>query len=283
MKVGFVGLGIMGAPMAGNVLRKGFSVRAYDIEPEKRADLQAAGAEAVEGVADLARWADMIILMLPGPKEISVTALEVKQHARPGTIVVDMSTSDPELDREMESALGEKGIFWLDAPVSRGVPAAIKGELLAMVGGKEEAFQVVRPVLEAMASDIVHVGPAGSGHAMKLLNNLKIMAEVALIAEVMALGVRSGIAAETVNKVLAGSSADSFLWRYQVPRMVAGNFVPGFSIDHGHKDLTLASQWAERLGMSLTMGSAAKDLFEIARRLGYGASDTAALVKVRGT
>jgi 3-hydroxyisobutyrate dehydrogenase-like beta-hydroxyacid dehydrogenase len=149
-----------------------------------------------------------------------------------------------------------------------------------MVGGDAAILETVRPLLAAMATDIVHVGPVGSGHVMKLLNNLKIMAEVALMAEVVRLGVRSGIPAATVDEVLRNSSADSFMWRYQVPRMVTGNFVPGFSIDHGHKDLTLASNWADHLDMKLTMGSAAKDLFERAQRLGHGAEDTAVLVKI---
>jgi 3-hydroxyisobutyrate dehydrogenase-like beta-hydroxyacid dehydrogenase len=280
VKVGFVGLGVMGQPMASNVLRKGFTLRVYDTDPEKRNILQAAGAEAVERVAELAAWADVIIFMLPGPKEIKATALVVKEHARPGTIVVDMSTSDPALDLEMETFLGKKGIRWLDAPVSRAVPAAVQGVLLTMVGGDAATLETVRPVLAAMAKDIVHIGPVGSGHVMKLLNNLKIMAEVALIAEVVALGVRSGIAAETVDAVLTGSSAESFMWRYQLPRMIKGNFVPGFSIDHGHKDLTLASDWADRLGINLPMGSAAKDLFELAQQRGHGAQDTAVLVKI---
>lgn len=282
MKVGFVGLGVMGGPMACNVVRKGFVVRAYDIDAKKREPVEAAGAEAVERVADIADWADAIIFMLPGPKEIKATALEIKACARAGTIVVDMSTSDPALDREMAVSLGEKGMFWLDAPVSRAVPAAISGTLLTMVGGDAETLTAVRPVLAAMATDIVHVGPVGSGHVMKLLNNLKIMAEVALMAEVINLGIRSGIPAETVDKVLSNSSADSFMWRYQVPRMVAGNFVPGFSIDAGRKDLKLASSWAEHLGIKLTMGSAATHLFEQAHRLGYGADDTAVLVNVQG-
>ena len=132
-----------------------------------------------------------------------------------------------------------------------------------------------------MATDIVHIGPVGSGHVMKLLNNLKIMAEVALMAEVVKLGIQSGIPAGTIDKVLRTSSADSFMWRYQVPRMSSGNFVPGFSIDHGHKDLTLASHWAEHIGMKLTMGTAAIGLFELAQRLGHGAEDTAVLVKVQ--
>jgi 3-hydroxyisobutyrate dehydrogenase-like beta-hydroxyacid dehydrogenase len=282
VKVGFVGLGIMGGPMACNVLRKGFALRAYDTDPEKRKILQVAGAEVVGRVAELAGWADVIIFMLPGPKEIKATALEVKQYARSGAIVVDMSTSDPALDREMERTLGEKGILWLDAPVSRGPPAAVEGVLLTMVGGEAAALQTVRSVLAAMAKDIVHVGPVGSGHVMKLLNNLKIMAEMAVIAEVVELGVRSGLPAATVDKVLTTSSADSFMWRYHVPRMLTGNFVPGFSIDHGHKDLTLAIQWADRLGMNLTMGSAAKNLFELAQQLGHGAKDTAVLVKIHG-
>ena len=280
MKVGFVGLGVMGGPMACNVVRKGFALRAYDTDPEKRKVLQAAGAEVVERVAELAGWADVIIFMLPGPKQIRTTALEVKEHARPGTIVLDMSTSDPVLDREMAAVLGEKGIRWIDAPVSRAVPAAVDGTLLTMVGGDAATLETVRPLLAAMATDIVHVGPVGSGHVMKLLNNLKIMAEVALMAEVVRLGVRSGIPAATVDEVLRNSSADSFMWRYQVPRMITGNFVPGFSIDHGHKDLTLASEWADHLDMKLPMGSAAKDLFERAQRLGHGADDTAVLVKI---
>jgi 3-hydroxyisobutyrate dehydrogenase-like beta-hydroxyacid dehydrogenase len=113
---------------------------------------------------------------------------------------------------------------------------------------------------------------------MKLLNNLKIMAEVALIAEVVALGVRGGIPAGVINEVLAQSSADSFMWRYQVPRMVAGDFTPGFSVDHGHKDLSLAEAWAGRLGMPLPIGDAARAVFAAAQQQGRGALDTAALV-----
>ncbi len=280
MKVGFVGLGIMGAPMARNLLRKGFRLRAYDIDPAKRKALHDAGAQAVDEVAGLAGWADVVVLMLPGPKEIKATALQLREHARRGAVVLDMSTSDPGLDQEMARTLADKGVAWLDAPVSRAVPAAVEGKLLAMVGGDAQVLESGRPVLAAMASDIVHVGPSGCGHAMKLLNNLKIMAEVALMAEVVALGVRSGIPAQTVDKVLASSSADSFMWRYQVPRMVRGDFVPGFSIDHGHKDLTLARLWAERLKTSLAMGPAAIGMFETAQRLGYGALDTAALVNL---
>jgi len=280
MKVGFVGLGVMGGPMASNVVRKGFAVRAYDINVEKRNALRVAGAEPVDRVTELAAWADVIIFMLPGPKQIRESALEVKATAQPGTIIVDMSTSDPTLDREMAEALGEKNILWLDAPVSRAVPAAVAGTLLTMVGGEASTLERVRTVLAAMATDIVHIGPVGAGHVMKLLNNLKIMAEVALMAEVVKLGIRSGIPADTIDKVLRTSSADSFMWRYQVPRMSSSNFVPGFSIDHGHKDLALARHWAEHVGMKLTMGSTAIGLFELAQRLGHGAEDTAVLVKV---
>jgi 3-hydroxyisobutyrate dehydrogenase-like beta-hydroxyacid dehydrogenase len=283
MKVGFVGLGVMGGPMACNIVRRGFTLRAYDTDPEKRRALQVAGAETVQDVAELAGWADAIIFMLPGPKQIRATALEVKEYARPGAIVLDMSTSDPALDQEMATALGAKGIRWIDAPVSRAVPAAVDGTLLTMVGGDPAVLETVRPLLSAMATDIVHVGPVGSGHVMKLLNNLKIMAEVALMAEVVKLGVRSGIPAATVDKILRSSSADSFMWRYQVPRMVTSNFVPGFSVDHGYKDLTLADEWAKHLDMKLTMGSAAKGLFERAQHLGYGAEDTAVLVKIFDT
>ncbi len=282
MNVGFVGLGVMGAPMARNVLRKGFSLRVFDIDAAKRQALAADGAVAAAGVADLAAWADVIVLMLPGPQEIRAVALQVAESARRGTVIVDMSTSDPALDQEMTAALGKRGIGWLDAPVTRAVPAAVAGTLMTMVGGDARVLEQCRPVLAAMASDIVHVGPPGSGHAMKLLNNLKIMAEVALIAEVVALGVRGGIPAGVVNEVLAQSSADSFMWRYQVPRMVAENFTPGFSVDHGHKDLSLAATWGQQLGISLPIGKAALAVFEAAQRDGCGALDTAMLVKLYG-
>jgi len=282
MNVGFVGLGVMGAPMARNVLRKGFPLRVFDIDVTKRQGLSADGAVAVAGIADLAAWADAIILMLPGPQEIRAVALQVAESARRGAAIVDMSTSDPALDQEMSAALGERGVGWLDAPVTRAVPAAIAGTLMAMVGGDAQVLEKCRPVLAAMASDIVHVGPSGSGHAMKLLNNLKIMAEVALMAEVVALGARGGIPAGVVNEVLGQSSADSFMWRYQVPRMVAENFTPGFSVDHGHKDLSLAAGWARRLGASLPMGDAALAVFEAGQRDGRGALDTAVLVKLYG-
>lgn len=282
MNVGFVGLGVMGAPMARNVLRKGFPLRVFDIDATKRQALEADGAVAVAGIPGLATWADVIILMLPGPQEIRSVALRVAETARRGTVILDMSTSDPALDGEMAAALGERGIRWLDAPVSRAVPAAVAGTLLTMVGGDAQVLEQCRPVLSAMASDIVQVGPTGAGHAMKLLNNLKIMAEVALIAEVVALGVRGGIPARVIHEILTKSSAESFMWRYQVPRMVQEDFTPGFSIDHGHKDLSLATAWAEHLAMRLPIGDAALAVFAAAQQQGRGALDTAALVTLCG-
>lgn len=277
--VAFIGLGVMGGRMAPNVARGGFTLRLHDTDPDALARVAAAsGGHAAASAADAARGASFVVLMLPGPPQIRAVVDEVVPVLDRGATIIDMSTSAPDLDVALATELAPVGIGWVDAPVSRGMQAATDGQLLTMVGGDEAVVERLRSLLETMCSEIVACGTVGGGHKVKLLNELKIMVEAALLAEVYATGVRGGLEGAFIDDVVGRTSARSFMWDYQVWRMVREDYRPGFSIDHGWKDLDLALTWARSVGLELPLGSAAIAAYERAQRSGLGRLDTAALV-----
>jgi 4-hydroxybutyrate dehydrogenase/sulfolactaldehyde 3-reductase len=278
MKVGFIGVGVMGEPMATNLLKGGFEVAVRDVAEAPVGRLVAQGATEPASVAELALESDVVILMLPSPKVV----LEVGQEllAQPGRVqvLIDMSTSDPAVDEQLHAIASAAGVGFLDAPVSRAVQAAWDGTLLIMVGGDAAHLELARPVLEAMGTDIHHCGGVGAGHKLKLLNNLKIMAEIDLIAEVLRLAERDGLDLPVVERILASSSAHSFMWDYQAGRMVRGDFTPGFSVSMGLKDLTVGLAWAQRIGVRMPISEQARDDFARGVEQELGPKDTASLV-----
>lgn len=278
MKIGIAGVGVMGRPMAVNILAAGFELWAYDPDEEAVAYLVDRGAHGADSVDVLSRAVDVAILMLPSLDVIREVGSEILHAEASVHTLIDMSTSDPAVDEELAEQASAVGISYLDAPVSRAVQAAWDGNLLILVGGDEETLSRCRPVFEAVGSDIEHCGPVGSGHKMKLLNNLKIMAEVDLITEIMRLARKAGMDLDVVNAVIGKSSAQSFMWDYQAPRMVSGDYTPGFSIKMGHKDLSLGVGWAEREGLRLPLATTSMETFARGVERGFGDLDTAALV-----
>lgn len=276
-RVGFIGLGAMGEPMARNVLKRGFPLVVHDVRPEPVAALTAAGARAVASPRGVAEAADVIVTMLPGREEVTGVYLGpggVVEGARAGQIAVDMSTIPPMTTREVGAALAARGVRMLDAPVARTREAAVAGTLSIMVGGERQAFEECRDLLGAMGTDVSHCGALGAGEVVKLVNNLVLFANVAALAEGLVLGARAGVDPGTLVDVLGRGSADSFALRNHVAKNVLrGDFGEGrFSVDYALKDLRYARDLAESLSVPLFQSAATQQLYGLAKARGRGRS-----------
>ncbi|SFA90388.1 2-hydroxy-3-oxopropionate reductase [Amycolatopsis marina] len=281
--LGFIGLGIMGGPMSGHLAAAGHTVRGYDVHPEAIAKLTAAGGIAATGIADAAADADVVITMLPNHPQVEDVVLGpdgVLAAARPGTLLVDMSTIRPETSVEVASAAAEKGIRVLDAPVSGGQAGAEQAALSIMVGGEEADFAAARPLLEAVGRTIVHVGPHGAGQVVKAANQLVVGGIYGLVAEAIVLMEASGVDAKTGLDVLAGGLAANRILELKRESMVAREFRPGFRIDLHHKDMGIALAAARQADVSLPLTGLVAQLVAAGRSMGYGDLDHSALLKV---
>lgn len=240
MKIGFIGLGIMGRPMAKNLLKAGYSLTVYDYNLDAVNDLVEAGANRADSSAELAAKADLVMTMLPNSPHVKAAVLNaggVKDAARPGTIFVDMSSINPIASREIAQALAEKGIEMLDAPVSGGEPKAVDGTLSFMVGGKREIFDKVRPILEKMGASVVLCGSIGAGNVTKLCNQIVVAANIAGLAEALMLGQKAGVDPQVIFQAIRGGLAGSTVMEAKAAMMIQRNFKPGFRIDLHIKDL----------------------------------------------
>lgn len=274
-KIGFIGLGIMGKPMAKNLLRAGYPLVVYDVVPGPVAELAAAGAQAGASCADVAAQSEVVITMLPNSPEVREAVLGpggVLEGASPGTIVVDMSSIAPLASRELAARLAERGVAMLDAPVSGGEPKAIEGTLAIMVGGPEPVFEEVKEILSKLGASVTHVGEIGSGNVAKLANQVIVGCNIAALGEAMVLATRAGVDPARVFQAIRGGLAGSTVMEAKMPLMLARNFKPGFRIELHIKDLTNAIETAgslevpsplseQVLGMmrSLAAGGHAKD------------------------
>ncbi len=279
--LGFIGLGAMGMPMARNLLRKGFRVTVVrHRDPDAPAALAALGAGVVASPVELDGRADVVILMLPTSREVEEVVLGAGGLAgvlRPVQTIVDMGTSDPASTRRIAAALATRGVAFIDAPVTGGVGGAEAGTLTIMAGGPPDAVERVRPVLAALGTLVVRVGESGSGHVVKLLNNLIALSTSALIAEALALAERSGVARSTVFEVLEHGSANSTTLRGVAARLREGRFEPGFKLALARKDLRLAEALAEATGTRLEVTTAARAVYDRACSAGMGDLDVAAI------
>lgn len=283
--VGFIGLGAMGAPMASNLLRRGFGLVVHDVRPAAMEALLAQGARAAGSPRAVAGGSDVVITMLPGAPQVEAVLLGpegVVEGLRPGQIVIDMSTVNPDVTRRAGERIAECGGRLIDAPVARTREAAVDGTLSIMVGGDRATFEEVRELLEAMGTDMAYCGGLGAGETVKLVNNLVLFGTVAALVEGLALGVKAGVDAATLVEVLERGSADSFALRNHVRKSVlAGDFAPGrFSVDYALKDMREALQLAESLAVPMPQLSAAKMLYEMSRAAGCGREYHPAVCKV---
>ncbi len=284
MRVGFIGLGIMGLPMARNVLRAGHALTIYARRPERVRELVAEGAQLVATPAEVGRAAEVIITMLPNAPEVEEVVLGpggVLEGAAKGAIIADMSTIAPAASRRLAEACAACGVAFLDAPVSGGSIGAERGTLTIMAGGDEEAFARCQPVFAAMgrAENIFHVGPSGTGEVVKLANNLLCGVIAAACAEALTLGVKNAVDVPSLAKIIGVSSGASWQLSNVFPaRVWDGSFTPGFMTDLLLKDLGLALDLADEGGVPVRLTELTRQMYEESRAAGHGRDDYSAMI-----
>jgi 4-hydroxybutyrate dehydrogenase/sulfolactaldehyde 3-reductase len=282
--VGFIGLGNMGRPMASNLVRKGFSLVVFDVNPGPVRQLEQLGARIALDCAAVAADSDIVVTMLPNSAAVDEVLLGtggVLAHLRAGCAVMDMSTVDPLLTDRLATVAVDKGIAFVDAPVGRLASHAERGESLFMVGATDEAFARVTPLLEAMGTTIHHCGGVGAGIRTKLVNNYLAIVSCAFNAEALALSQQFGLSLETTLDVIHGTTAtNGQLKMAWAAKVFKGDTEPGFTIDLAHKDLTLIVDAANAVKVPMPIGAVARESFSAARTQGQGAKDFSAMVDV---
>lgn len=281
-RIGFVGLGSMGAPMVANLLKAGHAVVVHDLRPEAVAAAVAKGAEAAGSAAEVARRAATVISMVDTTDQaldVILGAGGFVEGVRPGDFVISMSTIDPMALRRMGAAMAAKGVEMIDAPVSGMDKGAREGTLKSFVGGSAEALERARPILMAMASDITHIGGIGQGAAMKLINNMLFQVARITIAEALVVGTKAGIDPRLIFGVISKATGNSIAFQSAGGRMLERNFV-GSRIDTTFKDMELQTQLGKALKVPMFMANMAQQVCEMGRAAGLGSEDGAAIVKV---
>lgn len=282
MKIGFIGLGIMGKPMVRNLLKAGHEVVVYDIVRAKIDDVVQNGAIPANSAKEVAQQCKLIITMLPnGPDVIAAVMGEngVLEGAEKGSILVDMSSIAPKVSQLIGKACEEKGIKMLDAPVSGGEPKAIDGTLSIMVGGKKEVFEEVYDVLMAMGSSAVLCGELGAGNTTKLANQVIVALNIAAVSEAFMLSVRAGVDPFKVFEAIRGGLAGSTVMEAKIPMILEGNFNPGFKIDLHIKDLNNALETAHEVGAPLPFTALVMEILQNLHADGCGQNDHSAIAK----
>lgn len=280
MKVGFIGLGIMGKPMSKNLLKAGYSLVVADRNPEAIADVIAAGAETAATAKAIAEQCDVIITMLPNSphvKEVALGENGIIEGAKPGTVLIDMSSIAPLASREISEALKAKGIDMLDAPVSGGEPKAIDGTLSVMVGGDKAIFDKYYDLMKAMAGSVVHTGEIGAGNVTKLANQVIVALNIAAMSEALTLATKAGVNPDLVYQAIRGGLAGSTVLDAKAPMVMDRNFKPGFRIDLHIKDLANALDTSHGVGAQLPLTAAVMEMMQALRADGLGTADHSAL------
>jgi 2-hydroxy-3-oxopropionate reductase len=282
MKIGFIGLGIMGKPMAKNLMKAGYSLIVYDINKEPVKELMSLGAEGGSSPKDVAERTDIIITMLPDSPQVKDVILGengVLEGARRGAIIIDMSSIAPAVSKEVAIKAEEKGVEFLDAPVSGGEPKAIDGTLAIMVGGKKEVLDRCYDILNKMGSSITLCGEAGAGNITKLANQIIVALNIAAMSEALVLGTKAGVDPEIIYKAIRGGLAGSTVLDAKVPKVLARDFSPGFKIDFHIKDLKNAISTAHEVGVPLPLTSQIMEILQALKVDGKGLSDHSAVIQ----
>lgn len=280
MKIGFIGLGIMGKPMAKNLLKKGYELVVYDIIADNVNALTAAGAVAADSAKDVAAQCDTVITIVPNSPHVKAAVLGkngVLEGAKPGTILIDMSSIAPLASQEIHSACAEKGVEMLDAPVSGGEPKAIDGTLSIMVGGKRELFEKVYDILMAMGGSAVYCGSIGAGNTTKLANQIIVAVNIAAVSEAFLLAAKAGVDPELVFNAIKGGLAGSTVMNAKVPMILDRNFKPGFKVDLHIKDLNNALETGHSVGSPLPLTASVMEMLQYLHANDGGQCDHSAI------
>lgn len=279
MKIGLIGLGIMGKPMAKNLLKAGYELWVNNRSQGPMEELAACGAHAATR-KELAENAEVIITMLPnGPQVREVILGDVIKDMRPGQIFIDCSSISPVVSKEIAAALAEKGVEMLDAPVSGGEPKAIDGTLSFMVGGKQAVFDRCKDILGAMGASVTRCGEVGAGNTTKLANQIIVACNIQAVAEAFTLAQKAGVDPEVVYKAIRGGLAGSTVLDAKGPMMIAGNDKPGFKIDLHIKDLNNALDCAHTIGAPVPMTAAVQEILQWLHNNDCGGNDHSAIAK----
>ena len=282
MKIGFIGLGIMGKPMVKNLLGAGHEVICFDLDRKSMDEVVKIGAQAGESSADVASQVPLVITMLPNSPHVKSAVLGeggVLEGAREGLILVDMSSIAPLASQEIESACKQKGVRMLDAPVSGGEPKAIDASLAIMVGGDKALFDEVKDLLLVMGSSAVYCGPIGAGNTTKLANQIIVALNIAALAEAFTLVRKAGVDPALVFDAIKGGLAGSTVMNAKAPMMIDSNFKPGFKVDLHIKDLANALDTGHEVGSPLPLTALAREMMETLHSDGYGGDDHSALAR----
>ena len=281
-KIGFIGLGIMGKPMALNLVKAGYELTVYDIVAERMEELVKAGARRGSSGKDVAARSEIVITMLPNSPHVREAVLGpngILEGARPGTILVDMSSIAPLASQEIAAKVQAKGVAMLDAPVSGGEPKAVAGTLAIMVGGPEETFEQVKGILSAMGSSVTRVGDIGSGNVTKLANQIIVALNIAAMSEAMVLATKAGVNPEKVFQAIRGGLAGSTVLDAKVPLALKGNFKPGFRIELHIKDLANALDTAHELGVPVPLSSVVMEIMQALKADGKAGDDHGGIIQ----
>ena len=283
MRIGFIGLGLMGTPIVLNLLKAGFAVSVWNRTQPKAAPALEAGASWAETIPALVGQSDIVMMMVTdaAASEAVICGPDgVLDHAKPGTTLIDMGSIAPEMSRSIAERATARGVAMLDAPVTGNPNVARAGKLGIMVGGEAAVLDRVRPVLEALSAVIVRAGPSGAGSTLKLVNNLILGVAIEAVAEALVLARKAGIDPDCVRQITSVGGARTGAMETRGARMIAGDFSPHFSADNMHKDLSTALRLADSLGAAAPVGAAALEMLRAARAQGKGSMDSAVVYQV---
>lgn len=282
MKIGFIGLGIMGKPMSKNLVKAGNELVVCDFNKDAVAELVGMGAKEASCGAEVAKECDVIITMLPNSPHVRTVALGengIAEGAHEGTVVIDMSSIDPVESKKIGADLAKKGIEMLDAPVSGGEPKAIDGTLSVMVGGKKDLFDKYYDMLMVMAGSVVYVGELGSGNVAKLANQIIVAVNIAAVGEALSFAKKAGTNPELVYQAIRGGLAGSTVLDAKAPMMLSRNFKPGFRIELHIKDLNNALNAAHAISAPVPLTGQLMEMMQALKADGYEKEDHSSLVK----
>jgi 3-hydroxyisobutyrate dehydrogenase-like beta-hydroxyacid dehydrogenase len=282
MNIAFIGLGQMGKPMAFNMLKRDPNLIVNSVDTSSYPEFEQRGARPTQRIADTAA-ADIIFLSLPNTEVVRDVLLGengLVNHLSAGKIVVDTSTINYSASVEIAAALAQKGIHFIDAPVSGMEARAIDGTLTAMCGGPQEVYETVAPYLAVMANNILYMGETGAGQLTKLINQLLFDINAAALAEVLPMAVRLGLDPEKVGEVVNSGTGRSYASSFFIPRILEGNFSSGYPMQHAYKDLVSAAELGARQGVPMPVLAAATATYQTALLKGYGKLDKGAMIKV---
>ena len=281
MRIGLIGLGIMGKPMAKNMLKASYDLTVSDLNKAAVEEICAAGAKTASN-REIGASCDVVMTMLPNSPHVKAVMLGdegVAQAMKPGATFIDMSSINPVASKEIAAVLAQKNIDMLDAPVSGGEPKAVDGTLSFMVGGKQEVFDRFKPLLETMGASVVRCGEVGAGNTTKLANQIIVACNIQAVAEALTLAQKAGVDPELVFQAIKGGLAGSTVMNAKAPMMLAGNDKPGFKIDLHIKDLNNALDCAHSVGAPVPMTAEVQEILQWLHNRGCGQNDHSAIAK----